>query len=113
LRAVAELVPSGEHDEAVRRLGNGISAIEAVPFAIWCFLSNPESFVETSLCAITGGGDTDTIASMACAISGARLGESSIPEIWRVRVEGGARLRGLADGLADIVTRSPRGSELP
>jgi poly(ADP-ribose) glycohydrolase ARH3 len=106
LRAVAQLAPSGERDEAVRRLGHGISAIEAVPVAIWCFLRNPDSFVETALCAITVGGDTDTIASMACAISGARLGEAAIPEIWRVRIEGRAKLLGIADALHTIAARS-------
>jgi poly(ADP-ribose) glycohydrolase ARH3 len=44
--------------------------------------------------AMTMGGDTDTIASMAGAIAGARVGESRIPEIWRVRVEGAARYDG-------------------
>jgi poly(ADP-ribose) glycohydrolase ARH3 len=109
LRAVAELVPFGERDEAVRRLGHGITAIEAVPVAIWCFLRNPDSFVEAVLCAITVGGDTDTIASMACAISGARLGEAAIPEIWRVRIEGRAKLLGIADALHTSAARSGAG----
>ena len=29
---------------------------------------------------------------MACAVSGARLGESAIHEIWRLRIEGRAKL---------------------
>lgn len=106
LRAVAELIPSGDRDEAVHRLGHGVSAVQAVPVAIWSFLSNPESFVDTALCAITVGGDTDTIASMACAISGARLGESAIPEIWRVRIEGRAKLQSIADSLTSVASRS-------
>jgi len=110
LRAVAELLPSSERDEAVHRLGHGVRAVEAVPVAIWCFLRNPESFVETALCAITVGGDTDTIASMACAISGARLGESAIHEIWRVRIEGRAKLQSIADALTSIASRSGKGS---
>ena len=105
LCAVAELIPSSDRDEAVHRLGHGVSAVQAVPVAIWCFLRNPESFVETALCAITVGGDTDTIASMACAISGARLGESAIHEIWRVRIEGRAKLQSIADALTSIASR--------
>jgi poly(ADP-ribose) glycohydrolase ARH3 len=109
LREVAELIPSGERDEAVPRLGHGVRAVQAVPVAIWCFLRNPESFVDTALCAITVGGDTDTIASMACAISGARLGESAIPEIWRARIEGRAKLQAIADALMSIASRSGAG----
>jgi poly(ADP-ribose) glycohydrolase ARH3 len=106
LRAVAELISSGDRDEAVHTLGHGVSAAQAVPVAIWCFLRNPESFVDTALCAITIGGDTDTIASMACALSGARLGESAIPEIWRGRIEGRAKLQSIADALASVASRS-------
>jgi poly(ADP-ribose) glycohydrolase ARH3 len=110
LCAVAELITSGDRDEAVHRLGHGVSAVQAVPVAIWCFLRNPESFVETAFCAITVGGDTDTIASMACAISGARLGESAIHEIWRLRIEGRAKLQSIADALTSIASRSGNGS---
>jgi poly(ADP-ribose) glycohydrolase ARH3 len=109
LRAVAELIPSGDRDEAVHRLGHGVRAVQAVPVAIWCFLRNPESFVDTALCAIIVGGDTDTIASMACAISGARLGERAIPEIWRVRIEGRAKLQAIANALSSIAARSGAG----
>jgi poly(ADP-ribose) glycohydrolase ARH3 len=109
-RAVAELLPSSDRDEAVQRLGHGVRAVEAVPVAIWCFLRNPESFAETALYAITVGGDTDTIASMACAISGARLGESAIHEIWRVRIEGRAKLQSIADALTSIASRNGKGS---
>jgi poly(ADP-ribose) glycohydrolase ARH3 len=112
LRTVAELIPSGDRDEAVHRLGHGVSVVQAVPVAIWCFLRNPESFVDTALCAITVGGDTDTIASMACAIYGARLGESAIPEIWRGQIEGRAKLQSIADALTSVASRSARGVEL-
>jgi poly(ADP-ribose) glycohydrolase ARH3 len=112
LRTVAELIPSGDRDEAVHRLGHGVSAVQAVPVAIWCFLRNPESFVDTALCAITVGGDTDTIASMACAISGARLGESGIPEIWRGQIEGRVKLQSIAYALTSVASRSAKEVEL-
>jgi len=63
-------------------LGNGIKAQEAVPMAIYCYLANAVSFEKAVEAAIFVGGDTDTIASMTGAISGAALGESSIPERW-------------------------------
>lgn len=71
----------GEDDvcEASRRMGTGIQAHEAVPAANCSFLYRPESFRDTVRFAIGLGGDTDTIAAMAVAISGACLGERAIP----------------------------------
>ncbi len=54
--------------------------------AIYCFLSNPGSFEKAIEAAIFLGGDTDTIASMTGAISGAALGEGQIPDRWLRRV---------------------------
>jgi poly(ADP-ribose) glycohydrolase ARH3 len=61
-------------------LGNGIEALESVPTAIACFALFPQSYVDTIGSAILLGGDTDTIAAMAGAISGAHLGAAAIPE---------------------------------
>jgi poly(ADP-ribose) glycohydrolase ARH3 len=58
------------------------------------------------LYAVSLGGDTDTIASMAGALSGAYLGESAIPLRWREEAEGAHRLREMADGLFDLATES-------
>jgi poly(ADP-ribose) glycohydrolase ARH3 len=63
-------------------LGNGIKAQEAVPMAIYCFVTHPRSFERAVESALFLGGDTDTIASMTGAISGAALGESQIPARW-------------------------------
>lgn len=69
--------------------GNSVSAMKSVPSAIYSAVrahkplaefasSNP--FTRALFLSISLGGDTDTIASMACAIIGALHGESSIPE---------------------------------
>ena len=68
-------------------LGNDVTAVASVPTALYCALSvleNPrhdktEKLEATLKLAITMGGDTDTIASMACAITGAHLGLETIP----------------------------------
>ncbi|XP_076275444.1 ADP-ribosylhydrolase ARH3-like isoform X2 [Rhynchophorus ferrugineus] len=74
-------------DEILYSLGNGIEAYESVPTAIFCFLKAQGDIprIETSNIlrrtlqyAITLGGDTDTIACMAGAITGAFLGEDQI-----------------------------------
>ena len=48
---------------------------------------------------ISLGGDTDTIAAMAGAISGAYLGIESIPGEWRAKPENKEYLDGIAQGL--------------
>lgn len=59
--------------------GNGIDATSSVVTAIACFGLTPNSYSETIANAILLGGDTDTIAAMAGAVSGAFLGRSAIP----------------------------------
>merc|ERR1719154_1035862 len=75
-----------ELEEICFELGNTVAAIESVPTALFCFLrcmrdfEKEEQFEQTIRLAIRLGGDTDTIASMAGAISGAYLGLEAIPE---------------------------------
>ena len=69
------------------RLGNGIEALESVPTAIACFSVWPEDFLETACGAVFLGGDTDTIAAMAGAISGAYLGTAGIHPKLIARLE--------------------------
>jgi len=64
-------------------LGTGIAAHQAVPMALYCFMRHPESYERVIHEAVFIGGDTDTIASMAGAISGAFLDEAAIPAGWR------------------------------
>jgi poly(ADP-ribose) glycohydrolase ARH3 len=57
--------------DAARLLGNGIEASRSVPLALYAFLENFGAFPDCVLYAVSAGGDTDTIASMAGALSGA------------------------------------------
>jgi poly(ADP-ribose) glycohydrolase ARH3 len=59
-------------------LGTGVTAQESVPMALYCFLRHPKSYAKVIHEAIFIGGDTDTIATMAGAISGASLGATAI-----------------------------------
>jgi poly(ADP-ribose) glycohydrolase ARH3 len=97
--------------QAARTLGTGIAVHEAVPTALYCFLANADSFEGAVSEAVRLGGDTDTIASMAGAISGALLGERAIPDRWLAGVKEEAysveRVRGLADRLLDAATGDP------
>ena len=102
LKEVKELLPDASPLELASRLGNGIEAYQAVPAALYSFLSHPASFSEALRYAIRLGGDTDTIASMTGALSGAYLGESAIPLNWRKSLEGTARIGELADALLEL-----------
>jgi len=59
----------------------GISGyvVSSVLWSLYSFLKNPYDYMETICTAISGGGDTDTTAAMAGAISGAFLGINAIP----------------------------------
>lgn len=110
LDRVGSLLAGGGPGEVVRELGHGTEAPDSVPTALLAFLRHPQSFAETVHFAISLGGDTDTIASMAGALAGAYLGEEAVPEAWRGRVEDDERLRRLADGLL-VAGRLSRGRE--
>jgi poly(ADP-ribose) glycohydrolase ARH3 len=89
LEDVISMLEEPNHDfESGFELGNNVSAIESVPTAIYSFLkardpverletANP--FERTVQLALTFGGDSDTICSMAGALAGAFYGESGIP----------------------------------
>jgi poly(ADP-ribose) glycohydrolase ARH3 len=51
----------------------------SVLWSLYAFLRTPENYWETICTAITPGGDVDTTAAMAGAISGAHLGLQAIP----------------------------------
>lgn len=91
LRKIARFASLLKHPEdretVVEQLGHAIEAFESVPTAIFAFLSHPHDFVSTVIYAVSLGGDTDTIASMAGAISGAYLGIDAISAEWRKHLE--------------------------
>ena len=82
-------------------LGNGIEALESVPTAIACFSLNPNSYELTIGNAILLGGDTDTIAAMAGAISGAYNGQDAIPANLLGRLEESPKGRNYIGNLAN------------
>lgn len=105
LRSIESLIGEGDRDRVVLELGNGIEAFNSVPTAIYSFLTHPQSFAEAIIYAISLGGDTDTIAAMTGAISGAYLGIEAIPETWRERLENRDYIEELAEELWLIKTK--------
>lgn len=104
-------LPSDE--EVINTLGHSVNALYSVPTAIYCFLRNikpPDSDVnaikQTLEFTVSLGGDTDTIASMACALSGALYGDGLIAETLAKHCEASEEITQLADQLYEVVTKS-------
>jgi ADP-ribosylglycohydrolase len=56
------------------------SVVPSVLWSLYAFLRSSDDYWETICVAIGVGGDTDTMAAMAGAMSGARLGTGSLPQ---------------------------------
>lgn len=98
-------------------LGNGIAALHSVPTAIASFRLTPESFEEAIGNVILLGGDTDTLAAMAGALSGAYLGvgrlSSRLIDLLETSPKGGAYLKALSGRLLSVYRQSSRLPEGP
>jgi poly(ADP-ribose) glycohydrolase ARH3 len=93
-------------DVAAKQLGRSVAVDESMPFAIYSFLQNPNSFEDCLYCAIMHGGDRDTLGAMAGAVSGAYLGIKAIPSGWRRKLENRETIEGLALELARKTLRT-------
>lgn len=92
----ALIMDSVAPEKAAIMLGRSVAVHESMPFAIYCFLRHPRSFVECLFCAVLHGGDRDTLGAMACAVSGAYLGIDAIPHEWRENLENRTSIEHLA-----------------
>lgn len=99
-----ELLGAQDRAQVVNVLGNGIEALRSVPTAIYSFLLQPKSYKDSVIYAISLGGDTDTIASMAGAISGAYLSIEAIPQEWEAKLENRKYIEALAERLWQLAT---------
>ena len=112
LRRIESLLDETDKTRVVVELGNGIEAFNSVPTAIYSFLSHPTSFEEAILFAVSLGGDTDTIAAMTGAISGAYLGADAIPKKWQDKLENRQYIEELAEQLYSLWIRGQQGGQL-
>ena len=84
--------------EIAGRLGNTVEAFNSVPTAIYLYLRSQDP-LKTIQQAISLGGDTDTIASMAAAIAGAHKTAKPIPTTLINRLENREKIRKTAQKL--------------
>jgi poly(ADP-ribose) glycohydrolase ARH3 len=78
-RAKLEQARAVRAPDDLEELGNGIEALQSVPTALASFALEPESYTAAVGNVILLGGDTDTIAAMTGALSGAYLGTEGVP----------------------------------
>lgn len=76
--SLGETIEEKTRDE-IQSTGYVLHTLET---ALWCNLIT-KSYAECVQLAVNLGGDTDTTASVAGALAGARYGFHTIPESWR------------------------------
>ncbi len=102
IRLARELAASSlPSDEAIRRLGQGWIAEEALAIAIYCALVAP-TFEAALVLAVNHDGDSDSTGSIAGQILGAWHGPDVIPARWLERLELRDVIAQLADDLARV-----------
>lgn len=110
-RSKLEEAAQAQGPQDLARLGNRIEALHSVPTAIASFALAPESFEAIVGNVILLGGDTDTLAAMAGALSGAYLGAGRLPGHLVGLLESSAKgrdyIRRLAGQLFAIYDRRP------
>lgn len=76
----------GASPEAVRRLGQGWVAEEALAIALYCALV-ADDFASGVRLAVNHGGDSDSTGAITGNMLGTLLGVGAIPERWLARLE--------------------------
>ena len=90
-------------------LGEAWTGESAVASALYCFCRSPDNYHRTVLAGANTVGDSDSIACIAGAISGAYNGLESIPRKWRDEVENSEMLYELAGDLLAASNRTKQG----
>ncbi len=111
IRKVPEALGMEDEETALEFLGRGWVGEEAVALALYCFLLDPGDYRRAVLRGANTNGDSDSIACIAGAVSGAYNGMGAIPPDWVRDVEGSAMLREVARKLLDATSGNlPQGT---
>jgi len=81
------IINSEEMIKAERILGSDVLAYTSVPFSIFAFLYNPESYKKNLLETVLISKDRDTVGAMIGGLLGSYLGIEFIPDEWIQRLE--------------------------
>lgn len=78
----------------------GWSGHEAVAAAVYCFMKFPDDAQKAVVFGVNTPGDSDSIASLAGALVGARTGFNSLPKEWFEKIEDAVSLTAIGEQLA-------------
>ena len=67
---------------AVLGCGEQVSAMDTVPFALWCAARHLDDLVEALWTAVAPGGDSDTICAIVGGVVAAAAGLGTVPSQW-------------------------------
>lgn len=95
--------------EAVRRLGQGRTAEEALAIAVYCVLCHPDRPENALRLAVNHDGDSDSTGAICGNIAGAYRGASGLPSKWFRRLELGVLIEEIADELCECVSAAEKG----
>ncbi len=84
-------------EEAIRQIGEGWVADEALAIAVFCVMRYPNDFERAIIASVNHSGDSDSTGSITGNIIGALLGVSAIPTCYKEHLE----LKWLVEELAD------------
>lgn len=100
LLRVGHVLGWGSEEAALDHIGQGWTGEEAVALALYCVLRYPDDYAACVWRAANTNGDSDSIASIAGGIMGARLGLDAIPWEWIDRCENRDYLFNLGERMA-------------
>lgn len=103
-RAVARGQNGADPDAVLREL-EGWAAHEAIAAAMFVVARHPHDIRGALLEGANASGDSDSIATLAGALLGARLGLEALPAAWVRHVERASELLALGREAADLVAR--------
>ena len=84
---------------------HGWTAHEAAAAAVYCFMKFPDDAQKAVALGVNTPGDSDSIASLAGALVGARTGISSLPKEWHETIEDSSLIISIGKQLADDCLR--------
>lgn len=85
--------------EAVKRLGQGWVAEEALAISVYCALCHSTNAENALLLSVNHDGDSDTTGAICGSIIGAYLGESALPKKWLKKLQLNDTIRTMAEEL--------------
>lgn len=100
LLRVSHVLGWGDEIAAMRYIGEGWVAEEAVALALYCVLRYPDSYVKAVQRGANSNGDSDSVACIAGGVAAARLGLDAIPQAWIARCENHSYIADLSQRLA-------------